>query len=449
MIRNRDQLEKGATHQLALDCIQAGIAAAQPDNAIKQALERSGSELRIQDSTLHLDAYSEIVIIGGGKAAAQMARVAEEVLGDHLTEGVVVTNDPVETNRVRVIEGSHPTPDEAGMEGAQEVLSLAEGATEETLVLCLLSGGGSALLPAPADGISLSEMQSLTDDLLASGATIHEINTVRKHLSDIKGGRLATATAPATVVGLVFSDVVGNDLSVIASGPIAPDRSTYDEAWAVLDRYEITPSSAIQRRLDRGVAGEISETPGTDHSAFHRVQTHILADGSSALTAARSVVETSEYTPVILSSRMEGEAREIAKAHVAIAEESRATGEPVEPPVVFLSGGETTVTLRGGGTGGPNQEFVLGGILTASSDRLVLASVDTDGSDGATDAAGALADRTVLHSTDRAQATLEANDAYTYLRDNSALIETGPTGTNVNDLRVIVVPALDESNQIS
>ena len=439
MIHNRDRLARTAAHEVALECIEAGIEAARPARAMRAALERNGSELRIEDTTLDLDAYDEIAVLGGGKAAAGMARVVEESLGDRLDEGVVVTNDPAETERIRVVEGSHPTPDEAGMEGAREELALAERASEDTLVLCVLSGGGSALLPAPVEGVGLGELQSLTEALLASGATIEEINAVRKHLSALKGGRLATTAAPATVVGLLVSDVVGNDLGTIASGPIVPDESTHGDALTVLERYAIDPAPAIRTHLDSGAAGEQPETPDGEHPAFGRTRVHVLADGFTALEAARSTADDRGYTPVILSSRVEGEAREAAKTHAAIAEEARATGNPADSPVVFLSGGETTVTMRGDGRGGSNQEFVLSGTLTIDSDGIVLASVDTDGSDGASDAAGAIADRVTLDTDERAREALADNDAYSYLADRGAVIETGPTGTNVNDLRVLVV----------
>jgi hydroxypyruvate reductase len=279
----------------------------------------------------------------------------------------------------------------------------------------------------------------LTGELLASGATIGEINAVRKHLSALKGGRLATTAAPATVLGLLVSDVVGNDLGTIASGPIVPDESTYDDARAVLDRYAIDPAPAIRTHLDGGAAGERAETPGRGHPTFERTRIHVLADGFTALEAARSTAEDRGYTSVILSSRVEGEAREAAKTHAAIAEEARATGNPADPPVVFLSGGETTVTMRGEGRGGPNQEFVLSGALTIGSADIVLASVDTDGSDGASDAAGAIADRETGGTGGQARSALAENDAYSYLVGRNAVIETGPTGTNVNDLRVLVV----------
>ncbi|EMA51237.1 glycerate kinase type-2 family protein [Halococcus thailandensis] len=444
MIRNREELAETPAHETALDCIAAGIEATQPTRVMSEALDRDGSTLTIGDTTVVLDEYSEIVVVGGGKAAAQMANVIEDVLGDRLTDGVVVTNDPQETDRIAVVEGSHPTPNEAGEEGARRVLSLADGATEETLVLCLISGGGSALLPAPVDGVSLAELQSLTDDLLSSGATIHEINAVRKHLSAIKGGRLAAAAAPATVHSLLLSDVVGDDPSIIASGPTVPDESTYADARDVLDRYDIRPSAAIVERLENG-DGERSETPTADDPAFERTELHMLANGFTALAAARSVAEEHGYTPVILSSQVEGEAREAAKTHAAIADEALATGNPVSPPAVLLSGGETTVTLDGDGSGGPNQEFVLSGALTSTSADVVVASVDTDGKDGASDVAGAIADRDALDDERRARAALAANDVYPYLAERGLVVDTGKTGTNVNDLRVLVVGESDDT----
>jgi glycerate 2-kinase len=439
MIQNRDRLATTGAHETALACIEAGIEAARPTRVMHEALERTGTRLAVGDSTVDLDGYDEVVVVGGGKAAAQMANVIEDVLGDRLADGVVVTNDPQATSSIAVVEGSHPTPDEAGEEGARRVLSLADRATAETLVLCLLSGGGSALLPAPVDAVSLAELQSLTEDLLSSGATIHEINAVRKHLSAIKGGQLAEAATPATVHSLILSDVVGDDPSVIASGPTVPDESTYADALDVLTRYDIQPSTAVEEHLDGGATGTRPETPTAGAAAFVRARLDVLANGFTALAAARSVAEERGYTPVILSSQVEGEAREAAKTHVAIAEEALATENPVSPPAVFLSGGETTVTVHEDGSGGPNQEFVLSGALTIESDGVVVASVDTDGKDGASDVAGALADRKTLDDHRQARMALAANDTNPYLAERGAVIETGTTGTNVNDLRVLVV----------
>lgn len=440
MIRNRDQLAVTSTHELVMDCIEQGIEATQPKNAVKNVLTLTGNTLKIRGASVDLNQYSEILILGGGKAAAQMARAIEDVIGDRLSEGVVVTNDPMETSYTKVIKGSHPTPNASGRNGAEEILSLANRAGKSTLILFPLSGGGSALLPLPAGNVSLSDLQILTRDLLESGASINEINSVRKHLSRIKGGRLAAAAAPATVIGLVISDVVGNDLGVIASGPIVGDSSTFGDAKEVLEKYDIEPPRTIIDHLQKGTSGQIAETPAPDNDAFDRIQTHVLAEASTAVERAKSVVENSEYTPIILSTEVEGESREVGKVHAAIANESSKSGNPVEPPLVLLSSGETTVTIQGDGLGGPNQEFVLSGLLTLRSDRIVMASIDTDGEDGATDAAGAIATREIIKNEDQAREVLSNNDTYGYFSDRDALIQTGPTGTNVNDLRIIAIP---------
>lgn len=439
MIQNRDQLAVTSTHELVMDCIEAGVEATRPKNAVKNAVSLTGDTLEIQGTTIDLGQYSEILILGGGKASAQMARALERIVGNKLAGGVVVTNDPVETTYTKVVEGSHPTPDTSGRDGAKELLSLARQAGPSTLILCPLSGGGSALLPLPAREISLSDLQNLTEDLLESGASINEINTVRKHISRIKGGRLAAATAPATVVGLILSDVVGNDLGIIASGPIVGDSSSFADAKRVLRKYDIEPPTTIEAHLERGDSAQVPETPSPSHSAFEHVQTHILADASTAIKQARSVAEHSKFTPVILSTQVEGEARETAKVHAAIANESMASGNPIEPPLLLLSSGETTVTIRGNGLGGPNQEFVLSGLLTLNSNEVVIGSVDTDGQDGATDAAGALATREIIDQEEQAQKALSDNDTYRYFTDRDALIRTGLTGTNVNDLRIIAI----------
>jgi hydroxypyruvate reductase len=316
-------------------------------------------------------------------------------------------------------------------------------------VLAVITGGGSALLPAPAGNLSLADLQATTDALLESGAAIGEINAARKHCSALKGGRLGAVAAPATVATLVFSDVVGDDLGVIASGPTVLDPTTYADAVAVLDRYDLDVPAAVRDHLAAGAAGEIPETPGAD-ADFGHVTTHLLANAWTAVDAAREVARERGYDPLVLSTRVRGEAREQGLAHVAVAEEVAATGTPVDPPAVVLSGGETTVTVRGEGDGGPNQEFALraalelggGGSDGGSVGGPVLAAVDTDGRDGASDAAGALVDVGTVpdaDAADAARAALADNDAGTYLDGRDALVRTGRTGTNVNDLRVVVI----------
>ena len=466
MIADRDRLASTAARDVALECLEAGIEAGHPRTVVRDTVSLERETLRIADATYDLGEYEEIVVLGGGNAAAHVAVALESILGELIDGGVVVTDDPVETERVAVREGDHPVPSERGVDGTRDVLEVADAATESTLVLAAITGGGSALMPAPAGDVSLEALQTTTDALLASGADIGEINAVRKHLSALKGGRLARRAAPATVASVVLSDVVGNDLSVIASGPVAPDASTFDEALAVLERYGIDAPEAVAKHLDRGAAGKLAETPGPDAPVFETVSNHVVADGMTVLEAARDAAAERGYEPLVLSSRVRGEARDAATTHVAIAEEVWATGTPVSPPAVLLSGGETTVTVRGDGTGGPNQEFATSAALeleegggdedgsgdeegggdegdgsdeTGSSGEITVAAVDTDGIDGATDAAGALVDGTTVEDTTAARETLAENDVYPYLESRNGLILTGPTGTNLNDLRVLVV----------
>jgi len=307
-------------------------------------------------------------------------------------------------------------------------------------VFAVISGGGSALMCAPDETLSLDEYRNLTDQLLRSGATIDEINAVRKHLSTFKGGQLARQVAPATTVGLIFSDVVGNPLDVIASGPTAPDPSTYEDWQAVAERYELTLPESAQRLLDAGLAGERPETPSATDAVFDRVTNYILADGRTALEAAQQSLRSAGYTAVILSAEMEGEASDVGTIHASIGTECLSHGEPFEPPVALLSGGETTVTVTGDGRGGPNQEFALSAALSIE-ENIVVAGVDTDGIDGSSDVAGALVDATTatVDEQNRARSALHDNDAYPYLDEHEALVRTGPTGTNVNDLRVVLV----------
>lgn len=445
MFESRDALAETPAHETALACLEAGIEAARPRNVISTALAVEDDALRIQDETYAPADYDELLVLGGGKAAAQVGAELEVLLGDRIDGGVVVTNDPTPLDRIEVVEGSHPVPDDGGLNGARQVLERAAEADESTLVLAVLTGGGSALLPAPAEGLDLDDLQAVTDALLRSGADIEELNAVRKHCSAIKGGGLARTAAPATVVGLLFSDVIGDDHSVIASGPTAPDESTYEDALSVLDRYGIDAPEPVRVRLERGVAGaggsmgEHAETPGPDEPLFERVSNHVLANAHTALDAAREAAEGCGYTSFVLSSRVRGEARESALTHLAVAEEIRETGQPVEAPAVVLSGGETTVTVTGDGRGGPNQEFALAAGIELDREGIFVAAVDTDGKDGTADAAGALVDAGTVEDVDGAREALAANDVCPFLAGRDALLVSGPTGTNVNDLRVLVV----------
>ncbi|WP_225336356.1 glycerate kinase type-2 family protein [Halomicrobium urmianum] len=426
--------------RLALECVAAGVRAAKPATVIGERVSMDGPELVVDGHRYDLDDYDDVVVVGGGNAAATAASALEDVLGDRIDRGAVVTDNPTETDRIEVLPGDHPVPSERGVESTRQILELAASAGPGDLVVALVTGGGSALMPAPADGIDLGDLQTTTEALLASGAAIDEINAVRKHCSDLKGGRLAAAAAPATTVGLVFSDVVGNRLDVIASGPLTPDETTFADALGVLDRYDVDVPDAVDARLRRGSDGEYPETPDAGDPAFESVSQHVVADSHTAMDAAAEAAREAGYDPLVLSSRVRGEAREAAKALAGVAEECADTGTPVEPPAVLLSGGETTVTIRGDGVGGPNQEFVLSAALELSEPEIVVAAVDTDGVDGNAEAAGGIATSATAEPADEARAALDDNDAGTYLERRDSAVVTGPTGTNVNDLRVFVVP---------
>ncbi len=378
-----------------------------------------------------------LVVVGAGKAAAAMARTTEKFYEVRYPEvelgGLVITRygHSVPTTRIEVAQASHPVPDASGVAATEKILALAEGLREDDLLVCLISGGGSALLCAP-DGVTLPDKAALTQKLLRSGADITEMNAVRKHLSRVKGGRLARAAYPARVVSLVVSDVAGDDLSVIASGPTVPDASTLGEAEAVLRRYG----------LGTGYLERASETPKPGDPIFARVQNQLVASAQGMLEAAAAFFRKQGVTPLILSESVTGEARDIAKMHAAMARQIRTRAQPLEPPCVLLSGGETTVTVRGDGRGGRNCEFALALALTLGGLEGVYAlAADSDGIDGDSDAAGALVTPGTLLTTGHAEARhlLENNDAYSFFERAGGLIRTGPTLTNVNDVRLVLV----------
>jgi glycerate 2-kinase len=392
-----------------------------------------------------------LLVVGAGKAAAAMARAVEDAYLQQgvSVEGVVVTRygHGGATRAVRVVEAGHPVPDEAGARATAELLALVAGAGAEDHVIALLSGGGSALLCAPVDGITLDEERALTEALLRSGADIGEMNTVRRHLSQAKGGRLAAAAAPAPLTALVVSDVVGDDLATIASGPTVADPTTYADARAVLDRYAID-APAARAVLAAGVAGEREETPKPDDPRLRHARTILVATNAGSLDAAAARLAASGVTPVLLSSELTGEAREVGRVLAAIAAQAWRTGEPAAPPCAFLSGGETTVTVRGpGGRGGRNSEGALALALALPRDAAVSALfADTDGIDGIGGHAGAFVTPALLRrlAASEARAALEHHDSGSFFAEAGHLFVTGPTGTNVNDLRIVLVHARRE-----
>ena len=426
---------------VALDAVEAGIDAARPETVLREAISVSDGVLTVDGATYDLTAYDDVLLIGGGNAAGRIASHLAGVLGPELTGGVVVTDDPAPAGPIDVVDGTHPVPSEANRDGTRRLLDLARAAVD-TLVVAAATGGGSALLAAPVDGVPLADLRELTEALVRSGAPIDRINAVRKHVSTVKGGRLARALAPATTVGIVFSDVTSDDASVVASGPLSPDPTTYDDARAVLSEYGVDAPESVTRHLDRGVAGEVAETPRPGASAFDDVSIHILADNATAVAAAGEVCVECGFDPVVLSSSIRGPSGAAATAHVAVAEEIRRRGNPIAPPAAVISGGETTVAVGDGnadGTGGPNQEFALRAAV-GLPERAVCCAVDTDGLDGPTDAAGAIVDADTVEDRQRARGARAAHDAYSYLDERGALVRTGATGTNVNDLRVLLVP---------
>ena len=428
----------------------AGVAAVDPMVAVQRAVTRRGDMLEVDGVAYDLRRFAHVYVVGTGKASAVMAQGLEAILGERISAGAVTVKyqhvAPVE--RVTLHEAAHPIPDAAGVQGANAAMELARQAGADDLVFCLISGGGSALWPAPSGGISLAEKQRMTGLLIDCGARIDEINVIRKHLSGIKGGQLARLAAPARLITLVLSDVVGDRLDAIASGPTVPDPTTFRDCLAILARYDLLDRipDSVHVHFQRGLAGGVAETPKAGDPVFGLGQTVLVANNRLALRAARQAAERRGYTTLLLSSTLEGEARHVARMHAAIAQEICQSGQPVAPPACVISGGETTVTVRGDGKGGRSQEFALAAALhIAGLGDTVVLSGGTDGSDGPTDAAGALADGRTLARAEalglQPEAFLQRNDAYHFFQALDDLLLTGPTGTNVMDMYVVLVGA--------
>lgn len=429
---------EGQLRRHALRVFRAALDAADPREAILRRMRR-----------YNLRRFQNVYVIGAGKAGAGMAAALERAPGLRITGGLVNVKygHTARLRHVELCECGHPVPDENGLAGAKRIAEIARQAGARDLLLCVISGGASALMPLPAEGISLADKQATTEALLACGADIRELNTIRKHLSAIKGGQLARLAWPATVITLALSDVIGDDLDVIGSGPTVPDCSTFAQALAIVRRHgqvERVPST-VRQRLERGAAGEIEETPRSGDPAFARVRNVIVGSNRSALDAAARTARALRYRTLVLSTMVEGETRDVARVHAAIAREIRASGHPVKPPACIVSGGETTVTLCDGhGLGGRNQEFVLAAASDiAGMENVVVLSAGTDGTDGPTDAAGAIADgRTAARASEKGWSAADAlarNDSYHFFGPLGDLVRTGPTGTNVMDVHVVIV----------
>jgi len=443
----------GMMRSQAEKLFRASLKRVDPYEAVRRFVRLDGKKLLLHqegepEDVLDLQAYDRIFVVGGGKATAPMARAVEDILGERIRKGIINVKYGFaeELLRTEIIEAGHPLPDQKGVEGARKIVDLLQSAGERDLVFSLISGGGSALLPLPAGPITLNEKQALTKRLLECGASIEEINALRKHISLSKGGQLARAAFPATTVNLMLSDVVGDKMDVIASGPFVPDQSTFQEAWAIIEKYELTDiPESIRAHLQRGLKSKIPETPKAGDVVFSRVRNRIVGSNLLALEAAKEEAERMGYRTLILSSMVEGETKEVGRVHAAIAKEILASGQPLPPPACVISGGETTVTIRGHGLGGRNQEFCLAAALdlTALPARVVVLSGGTDGNDGPTPAAGAIVDQhTVQRGIEagmKAAEYLRDNDSFRFFEKTGELLVTGPTKTNVMDVRIVLV----------
>ena len=441
------RLPSSRARSLLKKLIRAGLETVQAASAVRRAVIRRGDELIIGRRRYELRRYGRIVAVGAGKATAPMARALERCLGTRLDSGLVVVKygHAVPTAKIVVEEAGHPIPDKAGQRAAAHLQSKVSALISRDLLIVLLSGGASSLLPAPVKGITLDDKRATTDRLLRCGATIQEINMVRKHLSTIKGGRLAEST-PATVVTLILSDVLGDDLSAIASGPTVPDPTTYRDAMAILRRYRIwrRVPPRVRRHLLEGQRGHLAETPKPGSSIFRRVHHSVIGSNTIALTAVRRAAEGAGLKTLISSTALTGEARMAGKRFGAIARGIVNRHHPLAPPCCILAGGETTVTVKGKGIGGRAQEFAVAAAREiAGLQRVWVAAIGTDGTDGPTDVAGAVVDGETTARANRLGINLDRalrhNDTYPALKRLRCHIVTGPTGTNVNDLYLLLV----------
>ena len=428
-----------------LRIFRAALKASAPGEAVRRHVRLTGSTLVAGRKRYQLANFRNVYTVGAGKASVEMARRIERMLGKRIRGGLINTkygHTGAALRRINVNECGHPVPDRRGEDGAARVAEIARQAGADDLVICLISGGASALLPLPAPPVTLEEKQEITLLLLECGANIHEINCVRKHISAIKGGRLAQLAYPATVLGLVLSDVVGDDLDVIGSGPTVPDRSTFADAKAILEKYVVWDKvpAGVRERLNSSA----SETPKPGDQLFERVDNLVVGSNRMAVDAAALEARALGFRTMVLSTFVQGEAREVARIHAAIAREIRSSGRPLRAPACVISGGETTVTIRGQGVGGRNQEFALAAAIDiAALENMLILSGGTDGTDGPTDAAGAIADGTTISRAAAegldATAYLANNDAYHFFEPLGDLVKTGPTGTNVADIQIILV----------
>lgn len=441
------EMKRARRRLLARNIVQAALAAVEPTAAVRSHVEVVGSKLMVRGRFYDLDRFRNVYVVGGGKASAPMARAVEQILGDRVTGGIVCVKDGHldEVDRIEVEQAGHPIPDERAVRATEKMIEILGAAGPEDLVICIVSGGGSALMVAPSLGVTLADKRRVTNELLRSGATINEMNTVRRHLSRIKGGGLARIAAPATVVSLILSDVLGDPLDVIASGPTVPDPTTFGDAWEVIKRYRLADDlpPAIANRLQQGAAGLLPDTPKPGDPIFERVQNVVVASNAIAVEAAVEQARREGFNAMLLSTFVEGEARVVGQVFANIGRELWRSNNPVPRPAVIVAGGETTVTVKGPGRGGRNQELALSAALHLEGlEDVSVVGFATDGSDGPTDAAGAIVDGSTVERAKRLglnpRAALADNDSYTFFQRVGDLIVTGPTNTNVDDLYLII-----------
>jgi glycerate 2-kinase len=453
-IKNREKLIKNGytpyirkCRAIALECIEQAIGAVDPVQLMKKKISVQKNQIQIDNFHLDLGKFNHVYVVGGGKAGGKMAQAIEEFLGEHLTAGLV--NVPFgakqKTNIIKINEASHPIPNETGVDGTYRMMTLAGQAGENDLVVCLISGGGSSLMTLPRDCISLKDQQALTGMLLKSGAAITEVNSVRKHLSGFKGGWLAKKAFPATVLNIVLSDVMGDPLDSIASGPTVPDSSTFADAKKILEKYGLWSNvpESIRVTISKGLEGLIPETPKPDDLVFQKAHNVVIGNNRDASQAAINCLQYSGFNTIFLGDILEGEAAKAGEALAKFASGFFVCNLSASKRVGIVAGGETTVTVTGKGVGGRNQELALSAALNLKeSDECVFASFSTDGVDGPTDAAGAIVDGYTLVRAERLGLNpknyLECNDSYNFFSKLGDLIHTGATGTNVNDISVIV-----------
>lgn len=427
---------------------RAGLRAVDPEGAVRRHVGREGNTLIVGSHSIELNDIASVYVVGAGKGAAPMARALEDILEERISDGAVTVKygHGLPMKRIRLFEAGHPVPDDAGVRATEELLRIARKAGERDLIIAAFSGGGSALTPAPVSPVTLEEKQEVTKLLLSCGATIREINAIRKHLSRIKGGGLARAAYPARLFSLILSDVVGDPLDVIASGPTAPDPTTFEDCLNIIEKYRLRPKvpQRVLKVLEEGRAGLRPETPKEGDFVFKKIVNIIVGNNLIALEAAREEAVARGYGTLIMTSQLEGEAREVARVISAIAKECAKTGRPIPPPACFLFGGETTVTVTGDGLGGRSQELALACAVELEGwSNIHVLSAGTDGTDGPTDVAGAFADgQTASKAREvgmEAEEFLRRNDSFNFFKAIGDHIYTGPTRTNVMDMVCVIV----------